>query len=123
NAFSLPQESGFRKSFSFAGRAADRGYNLLVFPEGQRTPDGRMSPFMRGIGLMVAGLNMTVVPVNIAGLFELKQHRRFFALPGEITVTLGAPVRYERRDDPAFIAGDLEKRVASLQPQATMSPG
>ena len=73
NAFSLPQESGFRKSFAFAGRVADLGYNLLVFPEGQRTHDGRMNPFMGGIGLMVTGLNIVVVPVRISGLFELRQ--------------------------------------------------
>ncbi|MFY9608834.1 MAG: AMP-binding protein [Blastocatellia bacterium] len=114
NAFSLPQESGYRKSFSFAGRAADLGYNLLVFPEGQRTHDGRMNPFMGGIGLMVAGLNMTVVPVKITGLFELKQRKRYFALSGEITVTFGAPVRYERWYDGALIPRDLETRVASL---------
>jgi hypothetical protein len=52
--------------------------------------------------------------VRIAGLFELKQRRRYFALPGEITVTLGDHVRYERGDDPARITKDLEIRVASL---------
>lgn len=114
NAFSLPQESGFRRSFSFAGRLADRGYNLLVFPEGQRTHDGRMNPFMGGIGLMVAGLNMTVVPVRIAGLFELKKRRRYFALPGEITVTFGEPVSYERGENAGRITKDLEMRSARL---------
>jgi long-chain acyl-CoA synthetase len=114
NAFSLPQESGFRKSFAFAGRAADSRYNLLVFPEGQRTHDGRLNPFMRGTGLMVAGLNMTVVPVRIKGLFEIKQRRRYFALPGEITVTFGEPVNYERGEDPGSITKDLETRIATL---------
>lgn len=114
NAFSLPQESGFRRSFAFAGWAADRGYNLLVFPEGQRTHDGRMNPFMGGTGLMVSGLDMEVVPVKIAGLFELKQRRRYFALPGDISVTFGEPVSYEPAEDPARITEDLEMRVARL---------
>jgi long-chain acyl-CoA synthetase len=114
NAFSLPQESGFRRSFAFAGWAADRGYNLLVFPEGQRTHDGRMNPFMGGTGLMVSGLDMEVVPVKIGGLFELKRRKRYFALPGEITVTFGAPVGYARAEVPARITKDLETRVASL---------
>lgn len=114
NAFSLPQESGFRKSFGFAGWAADRGYNLLVFPEGQRTHDGNLNPFMGGTGLIVDGLNMTVLPVKISGLFELKQRRRFFALPGEITVRFGEPVSYESGEDPARITKDLETRIADL---------
>jgi long-chain acyl-CoA synthetase len=114
NSFSLPQESGFRKSFAFAGRAVDLGYNVLVFPEGQRTQDGRMNRFMGGTGLMAAGLNVAVVPVRISGLFELKQRKRYFALPGEITITFGEPVRYQGSDDPASITRDLEKRAAGL---------
>jgi long-chain acyl-CoA synthetase len=114
NVFPLPHESGFRKSFDFAGKLADRGYNLLVFPEGKRTEDGRMSPFKRGTGLLVEGLNVTVVPVKIDGLFELKKRGRRFALPGEIAVTFGEPVRYAPGTDADFITRDLEQRVREL---------
>jgi long-chain acyl-CoA synthetase len=114
NAFSLPQESGFRRSFAFAGRAVDRGYDLLVFPEGHRSQDGRLDSFMGGIGLMVAGLNIPVVPIKIAGLFELKMRRRLFALPGEITVTFGKPANYDRGEEPGRITKDLESRVEDL---------
>src|SRR5208282_4807237 len=34
NLFPLPRQSGFRKSFAYAGEAVDRGYSVLVFPEG-----------------------------------------------------------------------------------------
>jgi long-chain acyl-CoA synthetase len=114
NAFSLPQESGFRRSFTFAGRLVDRGFNLLIFPEGQRTRDGQMNPFMGGTGLLAAGLNVQIVPMKITGLFELKQRRRFFALPGEITITFGKPLSYEPGEDPARITKDLEKRMMTL---------
>jgi long-chain acyl-CoA synthetase len=42
NVFPLPQKSGFRRSFDFAGESMDRGYSVLVFPEGARTQDGKM---------------------------------------------------------------------------------
>jgi long-chain acyl-CoA synthetase len=113
NAFSLPQESGFRRSFSLAGWLMDQGYNLLVFPEGQRTHDGRINPFMRGIGVMAVGLESAVVPIRIDGLFELKKRGRLFAIPGEIVVTFGEPVSYGTALSPAEIAVDLENRVAS----------
>lgn len=113
-AFSLPQQSGFRKSFAFAGRAADRGYNLLVFPEGQRTHDGTLNPFMGGIGLLVSGLNVPVVPVKITGLFEIKNRAVPIALPGEVTVTFGQPCLFERGTDPARITKHLEAQVAAL---------
>ena len=45
NVFSLPKHSGVRGSFQFAGETADRGYSILVFPEGQLTIDGGILPF------------------------------------------------------------------------------
>jgi long-chain acyl-CoA synthetase len=114
NVFPLPQESGFRRSFAFAGNAIDRGYSLLVFPEGLRTPDGRLHRFMNGTGLLIAGLDVAVVPIKIEGLYELKQQRRKFARPGKITVTFGEAVRYGNNEDAALITKDLERRVSNL---------
>jgi long-chain acyl-CoA synthetase len=112
--FSLPQRSGFRRSFAFAGEAVDRGQSLLVFPEGRRTSDGRLQPFQAGVGLLVAGLRVAVVPVRIDGLFALKQRRRYVARPGEVSITFGPSVRYEPGTDPTAITKDLEARVDAL---------
>ena len=114
NVFSLPQQSGFRRSFAFAGETMDRGYNVLLFPEGQRTPDGRMYPFLAGAGLLVEKLNVPIIPVRIDGLFALKQNRRYHARPGEVTVTFGAPVRFPPGAPPAQITKTLERQVAAL---------
>ena len=36
NLFPLPREAAFLKSFAYAGECIDRGYSVLVFPEGDR---------------------------------------------------------------------------------------
>ena len=114
NVFPLPQESGYRESFAFAGESVDRGYSVLVFPEGQRTQDGRMVPFRAGIGLLATRLDLPVVSMRIDGLFELKQAGRRFARPSQVRVMIGEPVRYGSGQEAGAIAGDLERRVASL---------
>ncbi|MGH9833489.1 MAG: 1-acyl-sn-glycerol-3-phosphate acyltransferase, partial [Blastocatellia bacterium] len=114
NVFALPQKSGFRRSFAYAGEAVDRGYSLLVFPEGRTTEDGRMNPFMPGIGLLTEELDVTVAPVKIEGLFDLTEQRRYFSRPGTVTVTFGEPVKFERGTDPAGITKELEERVRAL---------
>jgi len=114
NVFPLPQKSGFRRSFAFAGETMDRGYNILVFPEGRRTQDGRMNPFMEGTGLLAKHLGAPVVPVKIEGLFQLKQRRQYFAKPAQISVKFGEPVRFPREYEPANITRDLERWVAAL---------
>ncbi len=119
NAFSLPRQTGFRRSFDYAGEAMDRGYSVLVFPEGARTKDGEMQPFQAGIGLLAAGLGAPVIPARIEGLFELKK-KRFggirwpFTRPGQVSVTFGPPLRPSPSDSPQALTRELEKRVRGL---------
>lgn len=114
NVFPLPQKSGFRRSFVFAGEMMDRGYNLLVFPEGRRTEDGRMASFKTGIGLLAVNLGVPVVPVRIDGLFELKERRQYFSPPGQVCVHIGAPVHYSHQEEATQITTDLQERVTNL---------
>jgi long-chain acyl-CoA synthetase len=114
NVFPLPQHTGFRESFAYAGQSVDRGYSVVVFPEGYRTEDGKLSPFRSGVGVLAGGLDLPVVPVRIDGLFELKKAGRKMARPGTVRVTIGAPVRFESGAKPEVIAAELEKRVVSL---------
>lgn len=116
NTFSLPKASGFRRSFAYAGETVDRGYSLLVFPEGIRTDHAGMNPFKGGIGVLASKLGLPVVPVYIAGLTELKlSGRRGFTTPNRVSVVFGPPVTYARDEDPATITQDLERRVKELQ--------
>jgi long-chain acyl-CoA synthetase len=111
NVFPLPQKSGFRRSFAHAGEAVDRGYSVLVFPEGRTTQDGALLPFMPGIGMLAAQLNVPVVPIKIEGLFELKQRNRHWAWPGTVKLTFGKPLRFERDAEPTAITQALEERM------------
>jgi len=114
NVFSMPQKSGFRQSFMFAGDAMDHGFSLMVFPEGQRTKHGALNPFLPGTGLLIQKLAAPVVPMRIDGLWELKKAGRHFAWPGEISVIMGQPVTYSHQQDPQAIAADLSARVIGL---------
>ena len=128
NVFPLPKMTGFRESFAFAGELVDKGWNVLVFPEGERTKDGKVGRFRGGIGLLATKLDLPVVPVRIDGLWELAQAR--LANPwsrlkpvkrGAVKVTIGEPVKFAAGMDAPFdsqgkeeIARELEKRVKDL---------
>jgi long-chain acyl-CoA synthetase len=100
NVFPLPQQSGVRESFAFAGESVDRGYSVVVFPEGRRTEDGKPSPFRSGVGMLAQKLAIPVVPLRIDGLFQMKLSGRKIARPGELKVMIGKPLRFEP-DTPA----------------------
>jgi long-chain acyl-CoA synthetase len=114
NLFPLPREAGFRDSFAFAGETADRGYNILVFPEGRITEDGAIRPFRGGIGLLAGNLGVPVVAMRIDGLFELKQAGKKFARPGKVRIRIGVPVEFPRGSTPEEIARQLQERVEEL---------
>jgi long-chain acyl-CoA synthetase len=114
NLFPLPREAGFRRSFAYAGEAVDRGYSVLVFPEGGHTTDGKMNPFRSGIGLLAANLGIPVLPMRIDGLFELKQAGRKFAPPWKITLRIGVPKKFQPGTEPEKIATELQRAVEGL---------
>ncbi len=114
NLFPLPREAGFRQSFAYAGEAVDRGYSVLVFPEGRHTIDGKMNPFRAGIGLLVNNLDIPVLPMRIVGLYEVKQAGKKFARPGKICVRIGQPMKFAVGSDPEQIAHDLQSAVEAL---------
>ncbi|MGH9505143.1 MAG: AMP-binding protein [Terriglobales bacterium] len=114
NLFPLPRNAGFRESFAYAGESVDRGYSILVFPEGRHTTDGKIGPFRAGVGLLANNLAIPIVPMRIDGLFELKKAKKRFARPGKIQVKIGKPVRFPPVSSPEWIAAELQKKVEAL---------
>jgi long-chain acyl-CoA synthetase len=116
NVFPLPRFSGFRESFRFAGESTDRGYSVLVFPEGvvNNRDTSDMVPFQSGIGLLAENLGIPIVPMRLDGIWQMKRERRRLAHIGEINVRIGAPVTFPRGTPPEEIAQQLQTRVKSL---------
>ncbi|MGB8473061.1 MAG: AMP-binding protein [Candidatus Acidiferrum sp.] len=116
NVFPLPQHSGFRESFRFAGESADRGYSILVFPEGEvnNSEDGRMAAFQGGIGLLAENLRLPIIPMRLDGVWQMKREHRRLAHFGEITVRIGAPITFSPDASPEEISHELEAIVLAL---------
>jgi len=115
NVFPLPRQSGFRQSFAYAGDAVDRGFSILIFPEGTETKDGKIQPFKAGIGLLASELKIPVVPIMLRGLFEVKQKNQRFVKPGTVSVTFGDPITFKADDTPAAITNELDRIYKTFQ--------
>ncbi len=108
DVFPLPQQSGVRESFAYAGESVDRGYSVLVYPEGTRTPDGKACPFRSGLGMLASRLNVPVLPLRIDGLFDMKLAGRKIARRGELRVVIGKPMRFAPDTPPEEITNEVE---------------
>ena len=65
---------------------------LFVFPEGGRTPDGELQPFLSGAAYLAIRAQVPLVPMALSGVYDLLPiHTRHF-YPGELTLTVGEPI-------------------------------
>jgi long-chain acyl-CoA synthetase len=114
NVFPLPRRRNFQRSFAHAGAAMDRGYNVLVFPEGTRSAAGELARFRGGIGLLVKQSGAAVLPVGLRGLGELKAAGRGWFRSGRIEVRVGEPIRFGPEESEAAITERLHAEVERL---------
>jgi long-chain acyl-CoA synthetase len=114
NVFPLPRSRDFQRSFAHAGEALDRGYHVMIFPEGTRSVAGELARFRPGIGLLVKQSNAPVLPVAIRGLGELKRSGRAWFRSGIIEVRVGVPIRFALEDSETVITERLHREVETL---------
>ncbi len=114
NVFPLPQFSGFRESFRYAGEAMDAGFHVLVFPEGRRSDDGTPQPFKSGAGLLWKQLGSPALPVYLEGLGDLKAKRSGWFRSGRVTVRVGETLSLDKAKAPEELTKDLERGVFGL---------
>jgi long-chain acyl-CoA synthetase len=115
NVFPLPRLRGFRKSFAHAGDAMDRGYSVMIFPEGHRSRDGKLQPFRPGIGLLAQESRVPVVPVALIGLGELRAAKARWFRSGQLEVRLGEVVPVDEESEPAELTSRFEESIRRLR--------
>jgi 1-acyl-sn-glycerol-3-phosphate acyltransferase len=96
NARPLRREGADPSALRTALRVLEEQRALLVFPEGTRGDEGVLRPAKPGAGLLAVLSGATVVPVYIAGSGRAWPRGRWFPRPCRITVSFGAPLRFER---------------------------
>jgi len=112
NVFPLPRLQGFRRSFEHAGEAMDRGYSVLIFPEGTRSHGAAMAAFRPGIGLLAVQARVAVLPVALIGLGTLTT--RNWLRTGRLEVRIGEAITMPDTTTPAEWTAKLEAEMRKL---------
>jgi 1-acyl-sn-glycerol-3-phosphate acyltransferase len=79
-------------SLGVAAKALRSGMPLFVFPEGSRTPDGALQPFLSGAAYLAIRAQLPLVPIALSGVYELLPIHTQHFYPGELTLTIGEPI-------------------------------
>ena len=90
------------------------GWNLVVFPEGTRSPDGRIQEFRPGVGHLASENRVDVVPIHIRGARRIMPKGRPLPLPAPAAVRIGRPLQISEGETSRAFAERVERSVRAL---------
>ena len=73
-------------------RALKQGHSFLVYPEGTRSPDGRLQAFKKGAFVMAMKAGAPIIPISISGSSRVMPKGKFQIHPGIVRITVHDPV-------------------------------
>ena len=105
-----------RRSAAVAARLLEEGWNLVIFPEGGRSPDGWAQPFHGGAAYLARRTGRPVVPVHLGGTWHVLPKGAQGGLPrrARVSVVFGTPVSPAEGEKAPRLAARIEKAVAVL---------
>ncbi|HMK34069.1 MAG TPA: lysophospholipid acyltransferase family protein [Desulfomonilaceae bacterium] len=81
------------KSLQEGAQKLAKGWSVLIYPEGTRSPDGLLHPFKKGAFMLAVHTGMPILPVTCNGAFKIMPKKTLLFRPGHVTLTIGDPIR------------------------------
>ncbi len=88
----VDEDSGSVAGLNRAIRVLKSGMPLFIFPEGGRTKDGQVQPFMRGPAYISIRARVPLVPIALIGTFELLPIHTHHFRPRPVKLVVGKPI-------------------------------
>ena len=73
-------------------RTLKRGMPLVIFPEGGRTTDGKIQPFLAGAFFLAIKAEVDIVPIALRGMYELLPMNTYHIKPRRLEMRVGKPI-------------------------------
>ncbi len=118
NTFPFSRTGGAQGQLHSSSRLLKSGWNLVLFPEGSRSPDGRIQEFKPGVGHLANETGTPVVPIHIQGAYQIMPRGQKVPLPGPARVRIGKPMAPQRGESSRAFTARVEKAVRTLSAEA-----
>ena len=114
NTFPFSRTGGAQAQLHSSSQLLKSGWNLVLFPEGSRSPDGRIQEFKPGVGHLARETGTPVVPMHIRGAYQIMPKGQKLPLPGPVRVRIGKPMSLEPKEGSREFTVRVEKAVRAL---------
>jgi 1-acyl-sn-glycerol-3-phosphate acyltransferase len=103
-----------RRSAELAADLLIDGWNLVIFPEGGRSPDGWGQTYTGGAAYLAMRTGVPVVPVHLEGTRRILPKGRTRLQRTATTITFGLPLRSRPEENARRFSARIEAAVATL---------
>jgi 1-acyl-sn-glycerol-3-phosphate acyltransferase len=114
NTFPFSRTGGAQAQLHSSSQLLKSGWNLVLFPEGSRSPDGRIQEFKPGVGHLANETGTPVVPMHIRGAHRVMPKGQKFPLPAPVRVRIGKPMAPQPAEGSRQFTARVEKAVRAL---------
>lgn len=116
NTYPFPRKDQIKSGLTYTGELVDKGWSILLFPEGGISETGKLQVFKIGAGVLGAKMQVPVVPVKISGTNDVlpihwKHPKR---LRGEVIVKIGKPLSFNKWAAYQEVASIIEEKMREL---------
>jgi 1-acyl-sn-glycerol-3-phosphate acyltransferase len=120
NAIPVERTKIDRRSAAVTQQLIEEGWNLIIFPEGGRTPDGNLQPFKPGAAFLAVRTHAPVIPIYLDGTREILaksvpgQPKRHMVRRHQVTIAIGEPIVAREGENARRLAPRIEDAVVAL---------
>lgn len=104
-----------RKAVTDALDSVGDGVGLLFFPEGTRSPDGKLKPFKKGAFRVAASQNLPVLPVTLIGTRDVQKPRSLLIFPGKIQMVIHPAIAASGTEDAEAVRDLITKTRHAIE--------
>jgi len=119
NAFPFSRTDVIRPALEYCCRLLDKGWSILIYPEGTRSETGRMGPFRSGAGFMAVELGVPVVPIHIWGTHEILPKNKVIPRRGYVHVCIGKALIFPHKTKYTEATKALEEALRVMEGKGT----
>jgi 1-acyl-sn-glycerol-3-phosphate acyltransferase len=114
NTFPFSRTSGPQAVLSSSHQLLKSGWNLLLYPEGTRSTDGRIGEFKPGVGFLATETRAPVIPMHVRGSHRVMPKGQRYPLPAPVKIRIGRPLEARRGETSRAFTTRVEKAVREL---------
>jgi 1-acyl-sn-glycerol-3-phosphate acyltransferase len=115
NTFPFSRTGGAQAALHSSSQLLRSGWNLLIYPEGTRSEDGRLQEFQAGVGHLANETRSPVIPMHVSGTHRVMPKGRRYFLPAPVRVRIGKPVTPAPGEGSRALTRRVEAAVRELR--------